>query len=898
MNTSALLFIILGFWIFVLQSKIKHLESLVNKLLKSRENHVPVVKEDDLPIDEAILEKEALAAGSVEAWEATHTSEMKAESDAAVPDAVDNENDTGAPMIAHAFEEESSVESFKETHAEERKVERHSSLEYESQESSKIFTFVQNYFTGGNLLVRIGSVILFFGLAFLVKYAAEHSVISIEMRLWFVAFVSFALIGLGWKLRHKEGAYGQILQGLGVAILYLLIYAAAKFYALIGLDTAFLLMLVVVIVGSMLATFEDSLPLAVFATAGGFLVPILTSTGEGSHVLLFSYYALLNLGVFALAWYRSWRVLNLLGFVFTFVISGVWGTTRYAPELFASTEPFLILYFLMYVGIAILFTIKHPYEPKNLVDGTLVFGLPIVVFPLQLNLVSTFEHGNAYSAVALGLFYVSLFVFLKNKERTSLLSQSFLALGVVFLTIAVPYIFDADVSAALWSLESAGMIWLALKQNKIYTRYFGEALLVLSVFVYPYTVHFGGVSVAEYLGYIILISAVLAGAYLLDTHRPKLFVLDRILSKVLLGVSVLLWLMGTSSQFEHFDINESHTLLFSLLLYVPILLLIVKTLKWEMLVEGLQTFVPLGLLFSFASLLEVKHPFEGIGPGLFIGFIVVYYGLLYLYSKVWTYASILHIIAPWFVAIVGVLELRYQTSLLGLSESVQSLATILLPFLLALLLLLPKQYFAWLESQREKYQFISAGGFMLVSLLWTVKTFAVPASQNFYFPLLNLLDLGQLLVLSMMVYWVFKNVKHFSRENQNYLYVGVTFLLALLITVVFARAVHVYGGVEYTLVNLWKDNYFQTGLSILWSIIAIVLMLLSKRYAHRMLWLAGFGLLIVVVLKLFVVELASSGTIERIISFIVVGSLLLLIGYFVPLPPHKEGEDTKKEEVV
>ena len=78
------------------------------------------------------------------------------------------------------------------------------------------------------------------------------------------------------------------------------------------------------------------------------------------------------------------------------------------------------------------------------------------------------------------------------------------------------------------------------------------------------------------------------------------------------------------------------------------------------------------------------------------------------------------------------------------------------------------------------------------------------------------------------------------------------------------------------------------------AIIAIVLMLLSKRYKNRPLWLAGFGLLILVVLKLFFVELANSGTIERIISFIVVGSLLLLIGYFVPLPPDEEKNEEQK----
>ncbi|MDQ7083665.1 MAG: DUF2339 domain-containing protein [Sulfurovum sp.] len=94
-------------------------------------------------------------------------------------------------------------------------------------------------------------------------------------------------------------------------------------------------------------------------------------------------------------------------------------------------------------------------------------------------------------------------------------------------------------------------------------------------------------------------------------------------------------------------------------------------------------------------------------------------------------------------------------------------------------------------------------------------------------------------------------------------------------------------GVTYRIIPLWNDSYLQTGLSILWSIIAIVIMLLSKRYANRPLWLGGFGLLLIVVLKLFFVELAHSGSLERIVSFLVVGSLLLVIGYFVPLPPSK-----------
>ena len=68
---------------------------------------------------------------------------------------------------------------------------------------------------------------------------------------------------------------------------------------------------------ALLALAQNALPLAVVGTAGGFLAPILVSTGSGNHIALFTYYAVLNLGVFAIAWFRTWRVLNVLGFVLT-----------------------------------------------------------------------------------------------------------------------------------------------------------------------------------------------------------------------------------------------------------------------------------------------------------------------------------------------------------------------------------------------------------------------------------------------------------------------------------------------------------------------------------------------------------------------------------------------------
>jgi uncharacterized membrane protein len=157
----------------------------------------------------------------------------------------------------------------------------------------------------------------------------------------------------------------------------------------------------------------------------------------------------------------------------------------------------------------------------------------------------------------------------------------------------------------------------------------------------------------------------------------------------------------------------------------------------------------------------------------------------------------------------------------------------------------------------------------------------------------NGLDGVQIGVLGVIAWWAYRFGRGLSDAARSALYLVTVLESAMLISVIFARAIHAYRHVPYAADALWHDLYFQTGLSLLWSATAILLMLLSKRYESRSLWMVGFGLLGVVVLKLFFVELANSGTIERIVSFIVVGVLLLLIGYFVPLPPKAKSD---KEE--
>jgi len=191
---------------------------------------------------------------------------------------------------------------------------------------------------------------------------------------------------------------------------------------------------------------------------------------------------------------------------------------------------------------------------------------------------------------------------------------------------------------------------------------------------------------------------------------------------------------------------------------------------------------------------------------------------------------------------------------------------------------------------------VGSASLLLPLLLWEIRAFLyAPDFLQSYVPLLNLLDIAQIVILSMTGYWLYTFREDFDKTIKDTFSIIFGVMALMLLSVVFARAVHAYHDVPYLFSTLWDNLYFQTGLSLLWSVVAIVLMLLSKRYRHRVLWLAGFGLLGLVVLKLFFVELASSGTIERIISFIVVGTLLLLIGYFVPMPPKENKKEIEEE---
>jgi uncharacterized membrane protein len=326
---------------------------------------------------------------------------------------------------------------------------------------------------GGNLVAKLGLLILFIGVSFLLKYTAARVTAPIELRLAGIVLVDLALLAWAWRIRLRRPSISLPAQGAAVAVLMLVTFGAFRLYQLIPSSLAFALLLVLTVFTCVLAVLQNAMWLAIFGIAGGFATPILASSGGGSHIGLFSYYALLNAGVLALALLRSWRPLNLLGFAFTFSIATAWGALRYAPENYLSVQLFLLLFFVFYVSIPLAYARQQSVKLKNYVDGTLVFGTPMLGFGLQFSIVRGFEFGVAYSALALGLFYIGLATVLRRRDKYALLGDGFLALGIVFGTLAIPFALDGRWTSAAWALEGAGIVWIGLRQKQKLAWVFG-----------------------------------------------------------------------------------------------------------------------------------------------------------------------------------------------------------------------------------------------------------------------------------------------------------------------------------------------------------------------------------------------------------------------------------------
>ena len=760
------------------------------------------------------------------------------------------------------------------------------------------------WITGGNAMTRVGIIILFFGVAFLLRYFAEIVTVPIELKLAGAGAGGLALAAIGLFLARRRPAYGLSLQGAGMGIVYLTVFAAFRLYEVLTPAPAIALMAIVSFVTIVLAVRYDSQPLAALALAGGFLAPMLIRTGAGNVALLFGYFAVLNAVVFALAWSRAWRPLNVLGFVFTFALGLVWGYRFYTPAHYAIVQPYLALFFAFYLTIAILYARRAPLNAKAPVEGLLVFGVPIVGFALQMAIVRGYRYGVAWSAGLLAALYCVLWFALRRSfaDGLSLLSKSFAALAVMFATLAIPFAVDPRATAAWWALEAAAVFWLGVVQRQRLMRAFALALQVVAavVFLSDYAPGEGRLLLnANFMGMVLLGLAGFASAWAIDRHPDHVGDNERALAPALVLWGIGWWFIGGVEDLRR-SIPEPANIdagLAWVVAFSAAALVAARVLHWPRIAWVAAGLFPAMLTAGWADVTAVRTTLTHYGWVVWpLAWVVLWSALRYAErARTTTPANqptrnemlrVVHAASAIALVAWSSWELSEWVGRRSPDESVWLACAAALPMIAYLVGTVKLRDAQRWPFQHDAHAYGATAGttvaaFLFAWLMIVSVTARGDAAPLPYVPVLNPLDVTLIAAIATLGAWDGVWGRHAVRTR--YAWLGATAFLVLNGAVV--RTAHHWGDVPWRFDALLAYRPLQAALTLTWTITALALMLYATRRSVRVLWTLGAVLLAAVVVKLFAVDLAALSGLTRVIAFMGVGLLLLVIGYVAPLPP-------------
>ncbi|MDR2635578.1 MAG: DUF2339 domain-containing protein [Campylobacteraceae bacterium] len=756
---------------------------------------------------------------------------------------------------------------------------------------------------GENLIAKIAVVILFFGISFLLKYSIDKGLLSPEIRVLGSLVLGFVLFGIGWRLRTRKELYSRILQGGGIGVLYLTIFAAFKLYALIPVSAAFILLAVICILSVYFAILQNAFGLAVLAFVGAYLSPILLSSGKGEHIILFSHYTVVSLALVVISRWRSWRTLNLIGFAFTVIATSLWYFKSYQIWFYPETQAFIAANLLIFGILAVLLFVRRERESvyHNIIDVVLLFGVPILSYALEYQILSHLEFAGAFAALAFGLFYMagSFVVFKRFKTEGKRTALYMLGIGIGFATLAVPLAFDDNLTSLIWLFEGSAIAWAALRNNQHKLGLFG---LLITIFGAVFAVYH--TSSSDINTFVILygfMSAILLfNACLFYRFKAADFKIE---SYILLALSTLSWICWivkgsniTSVYLGGYD--ESYRYVYIILGFVVsswFWYFVRKAAKWEALECAVISLWPalfLVILYQRGEslLLDISYILAFVSAYLYL-----YKGSFFkeLHKNI---EPVLHVSLFWTLLlwIYDKLELFsdhflswYDKDLNWSLFSVVFAAVILVVYIFQKKALFPFGRFLsgyWLIGLAPVILFLTV---KLLSALYI-------GHGEGYIPILNPLEEGVIFTLLVLKFYLDKTLQNRQRNIIFFAYLAFALVCFLEINGIILRTLSRFLDIAWSFYYLWNSEVVQSVLSIVWTLLALALIIFANRSKKRKIWFVGMALLVIVVAKLVLHDSVKLEGLFRASVFIGVALLMLVIGFLAPIPP-RENTNIKKD---
>ncbi len=215
-------------------------------------------------------------------------------------------------------------------------------------------------FIGKNLISKIGILILIIGVGIGAKYAIDNNLISPLTRIIIGYIFGFGLLALAVRLKSKYHNFSAVLLSGGMAIMYFITYFAYSMYQLIAQPAAFVVMVLLTVFTVAFALLYNRQVIAHIGLIGAYAVPFLLSNNSGKYGFLFTYMSVINVGILAISIKKYWKPIFYSSSFFTWLIFYVWYIGKYsASEHFYLALSFLGIFFAIFYATKVVHGVVH-----------------------------------------------------------------------------------------------------------------------------------------------------------------------------------------------------------------------------------------------------------------------------------------------------------------------------------------------------------------------------------------------------------------------------------------------------------------------------------------------------------------------------------------------------------
>ncbi|WP_228451653.1 DUF2339 domain-containing protein [Chryseobacterium sp. SN22] len=311
-----------------------------------------------------------------------------------------------------------------------------------------------------NVLTIIGIFTLVLGIGYFVKYAIDKNWIGEAPRVG-IGFLAGAIImGTGHILRRNYAAFASIITGGGIAVLYFTITIAFREYELFSQAAAFMITCSITLVCILLSNYYKSEILNLFSLFGGFLAPLMISTGESNYLFLFTYLTVLNTGMLAVVFLKNWKSAGWVSFIFTTIYLAYWTIEQ--------TEMLNVYFYIITYIIFYLFVLQK-YFKKSILLPYDILMLVLINFTGIIGPVYIFETLQYEPVIIFPIVFALLNLSLLYREYVSgkfgINYSVFAGITVSLFTIAVALQFKTHLITSVWAIEATLLLFIWKKSS-------------------------------------------------------------------------------------------------------------------------------------------------------------------------------------------------------------------------------------------------------------------------------------------------------------------------------------------------------------------------------------------------------------------------------------------------